>query len=169
MTGAGTGIRIGVDAVAAIRDLVVRRRRVLAVRVLDMFPGAVDRLGTRIGNRFVVLAGNEPPELARPVEPDEDLAEEPFVPCRFATGFQGLHRDLGHRSRDVVRRERPAVEPLWPDEQPSTRHDVGIAGASRYRVERDVRPRPGDRRKYGPGGQQLENPDNLVIAVLESR
>ena len=42
------------------------------------------------------VAGGEPAQLAGPVEPDQDLAEEPLVARRLAAGAQGLDRRLGH-------------------------------------------------------------------------
>ena len=55
---------------------------------------------------------DQAPELARAIEPDEDLAEQPLAGGGLAAGLQALDRHLDDRVPDIGRRERAAIEPL---------------------------------------------------------
>ena len=82
--------------------------------------------------------GGQPANLPGPIEPDQDLAEQPLVARRLAPGAQRLDRDLGHGPRGVGGRERPPVEPLGRREQAGRRDEVRVAGAPGHRLEPDV-------------------------------
>jgi hypothetical protein len=64
-------------------DAVVRRRL-----VAGPFSGLI---------RGHVLRRGEPAELARAIEPDEDLAEQPVVARRLASSLDRLHGNVGNR------------------------------------------------------------------------
>ena len=87
---------------------------------------------------------------------------------RLASSLERLDGHLADRSRDVRRRERPPIEPLRGHEQPRARHDVPVAGAARKRVEHDVRAAPRAGRQRCPGRHQLDQPGELLLAVLEA-
>ena len=103
----------------------------------------------------VAVAGvgrDEAPELAGPIEPDEDLAEQPLVAGRLAAGLEDLDGGVGDGSGGLGRRERPAVDALRRREQATTRDEVRVAGAA-GRVERRRCPGPrAGRRRTAPGG-----------------
>ena len=84
----------------------------------------------------------QPAKLAGAIEPDEDLAEEPFVAGRLAAGAQRLDGGVGHGPRRLSGRERSLVEALRGGEKAGTRDQVRVAGAARERGQRDVGPRP---------------------------
>jgi hypothetical protein len=50
---------------------------------------------------MVGLGRHEATQLACPVEPDEDLAQEPLVSRRFAARLDRFDRDFGDGSRDI--------------------------------------------------------------------
>ena len=85
--------------------------------------------------------------MARPIEPDEDLADEPLRASRLASSAQDRHRDLGDRPGRLGRRERALVEPLGGREHPAARDDVGVAGAAA-----GIGGSPWFARVSGPGG-----------------
>ena len=126
-----------------------RRRRPAAIRAVEL------------------AIRDEPAELARPVEPDQDLAEEPIGGGGLAARLEALDRDVDDGVPDVGRGEGPPIEPLGRAEQARSGHDVGVAGPAGQGIERDIGagPRPGrqDRARW----HQLDAPDRLVVTVAE--
>ena len=76
------------------------------------------------------LRGREAPELAGPIEPDEDLAEEPLVPGGLAAGAERLDGRVGHGPGRLRGRERALVEALRGGEEARAGHQVRVAGAA---------------------------------------
>ena len=79
-------------------------------------------VGGRTGRASAVLGrgsqrGGQPPQVAGPVEPDQDLAEQPLEARRLAARLERLDRGLGHGPGGLRGGERPPVDPLGRREQ----------------------------------------------------
>ncbi len=113
--------------------------------------------------------GGQPAKLPGPIEPDQDLAEQPLVARRLAPGAQRLDRDLGHGPRGVGGGERPPVEPLGRREQAGRRDEVRVAGAPGHRLEADVGAGARSGREDAPGRQQLDDRRRVLVGVGQPR
>ena len=107
----------------------------------------------------------EATQLAGPVEPDQDLAEEPLLARRLAPGAERLDGRVEDDPRGIDRREGTIVDALGRREQATARHDIGIARPARDGVEADVRPRPGPRRQASARRQQLDHRGDVLIGL----
>ena len=89
----------------------------------------------------------------RPVEPDEDLAQEPREGRGFATGAERLDGGGGDDARGVGGRERSILHPLRGAEDPASWDHVGVAGTAGHRVEGNVAAGPRPCGRTPPGGR----------------
>ena len=99
----------------------------------------------------------QPAQLPGPVQPDEDLAEQPLEAGRLAAGAQRLDRVVGHRPRRVGGRERSSIEAFRWREQALGRDEVRVARAAGHGSSADVRPGPRPGWQPAAGRQQLDD------------
>jgi hypothetical protein len=95
-------------------------------------------IGLEVPAFTVAPGGDEPPQLAGPIEPDEDLAEKALVAGRLAAGLDRLDGHVSDGPGDVRRRERAAIESFRRREEARSRDEIGVAGASVVGLEPDV-------------------------------
>ena len=170
--GRGTAASASVaDSGAIAEDVLVGRQRVIFGRHIGLDDGIrgewIDGAGCSI-RADAKRGGCEAAQLSSPIEPDQDLAEQPFEAGRLAPGAQRLDGRLGHRPRGLNRRERTIVEPLGRREEAARGDDVRIARAPRDWVETDIRSgaRPG--RQESAGREELDQGLGAVVRIGEA-
>jgi len=126
-------------------------------------------VGLRVPTIIEPIAGEEPAELTRTVQPDEDLADQSLVPRRLAAGAEDLDSRVHDRRGGLARRERPGLDVLGRGEQPRPRDELRVAAAAFRGLERAVaaRPRPG--RQHAARRDELDHAADLVIRIGEPR
>ena len=106
----------------------------------------------RIDVQAAAGTGPRTGELARTVEPDQDLAEQPLEARRLATGAKRLDRDVRHDAGRLRGVERPLVEALRRREQAGAGDDIRVAGAAGQRRQHLVARGSRARADRAPGG-----------------
>ncbi len=130
----------------------------------------------RPGRWLVVLRvrgrrrAHEPPEVARAIQPDQDLAQESLEGHRLAPELEHVDRGVDDRRFRGLDRERDAWPAFGLREHPVRRAEVRVAGAAGQRLEGLVRPGPGAPR-HGPGSgrHQLHHPARIPARLGKPR
>ena len=111
----------------------------------------------------------EPPELAGPVEPDKDLAEQPLVARRLAAGPEDLHGGGEHGRGGLAGGERAGFDSLRGREQPGAPGPVGVATPAGLASNGTVAPGSGAGRQGGRPPGSAPPPPPTSSSGSESR
>src|SRR4029077_17799279 len=103
------------------------------------------------------LCRDEAPQLAGPIQPNENLAEQPLVAGGLAARLEQLDGGLGDRRCGLAGRERAGLDALRRCEQAWPRHELRIAAVAGPSLDLDVAPGSGTGREDAARRDQLDD------------